>query len=144
MLRTPPGPRRDGDGEARGPPGETATPHPGGALMTFYFNFHHRISDGLVRAALKRLETRLMSLLSDKIAETNASFDAALGRVQGDVQDLNNQVADLKGKVEQGAVTPEDLAALDALRDRIDALDPTKPAVLPEAPAEAISPTPEV
>ena len=112
--------------------------------MTFHFNFHHRLSDGLVRAALKRLETRLMSVLSDKIAETNASFDAALGRVQGDVEDLNNQVADLKIKVEQGAVTPEDLAALDTLRDRIDALDPTKPAVLPEVPAAEPSPTPEV
>lgn len=25
--------------------------------MTFHFNFHHRLSDGLMRAALKRLET---------------------------------------------------------------------------------------
>ena len=112
--------------------------------MTFHFHFHHRLSDGLMRAALKRLETRLMSLLSDKIAETNASFDAALGRVQGDVEDLNNQVADLKVKVEQGEVTPGDLAALDALRNRIDALDPTNPGVLPEAPAEELPPSPEV
>ena len=79
-----------------------------------------------------------------KIAETNASFDAALGRVQGVVDALNAKVADLKVDVARGVAAPEDLAALDALRDRIDALDPTKPAVLPGVPAQVSSPTPDV
>lgn len=144
MPRTPPSPSQGGDGEARGPPGETASTPPRRCMMTFHFHFHHRLSDGLMRATLKRLETRLMSVLSDKIAETNASFDAALGRVQGVVDALNAKVADLKVDVARGVAAPEDLAALDALRDRIDALDPTKPAVLPEGPAEVSSPTPAV
>ena len=112
-------------------------------MITFKFNLHHRLSDGPVRAALKRLETRLMSILSDKIAETNASFDAALGRVQGVVEALHSKVADLEADVAKGVATADDLAALDALRSRIDALDPTKPAVLIGSPAEVSSMSPE-
>ncbi len=112
--------------------------------MTFHFHFHHRLPDGLMRAALKRLETRLMSVLSDKIAETNASFDAALGRVQGVVEALHSKVADLEADVAKGVATADDLAALDAFRDRIDALDPTNSAILPDGPADGSSPTPEV
>ncbi len=112
--------------------------------MTFHFHFHHRLSDGLMRVALERLETRLMSVLSDKIAGTNASFDAALGRVQGVVEALHSKVADLEADVAKGVATADDLAALDALRSRIDALDPTKPAILPIGPAEVSSPTLEV
>jgi len=112
--------------------------------MTFQFNFHHRLTGGRVRAALERLETRLMSVLSEKIAETNASFDAALGRVQGVVEALHSKVADLEADVAKGVATADDLAALDALRGRIDALDPTKSAVLPAGPSEVSSPTPEV
>ncbi len=85
-----------------------------------------------------------MSVLSDKIAEMNASLDAALGRVQGVVEALHSRVADLEADIAQGVVSPVDLAALNALRNRIDALDPTKPAVLPEGPVEVASPTPEV
>jgi len=103
--------------------------------MTFHINFHPRLSDGHILAALKRMETRLMSKLSDKIAETNASFDAALGRVQGAVEALHSKVADLEADVANGVATADDLAALDALRTRIDALDPTKSAVLPDVPA---------
>ena len=113
-------------------------------MITFHFHFHHRLSDGLMRTALKRLETRLMSVLSDKIAETNTSFDAALGRVQWVVEALHSRLADLEADVAQGVATADDLAALDALRNRIDALDPTRPAVLSEGPAEVSSPTPEV
>ncbi len=140
MRPTPP----DGAGEARGPPGASASPSTLRCLMTFHFNFHHRLPDGLMRAALKRLETRLMSVLSDKIAEANASFDAAVGRMRGVVDALNAEVADLKSEVARGVATSDDLAALDALRNRIDALDLSSPAVLPEPPAEQASPTPEV
>ncbi len=111
--------------------------------MTFHFHFHHRNSDGPMQGVLERLETRLMSALSDKIAGTNASFDAALGRVQGVVEALHARVADLEADVAKGVATSDDLAALDLLRNRIDALDPTKPAVLPDVPADGSSPSPE-
>jgi hypothetical protein len=103
--------------------------------MTFPFTFHNRLRDGLMRAALERLETRLMSMLSDKIAKMNASLDAALGRVLGVVEAFHARIADLEADVTNGVATADDLAALDALRSRIDALDPTKPAVLAEVPA---------
>jgi hypothetical protein len=113
-------------------------------MMTFRFHLHPRLADGLWRAARNQLDTRLMFVLSDKIAETNTSFDAALGRVQGVVEALHSKLADLEADVARGVATADDLAALDALRNRIDALDPTRPAVLSEGPAEVSSPTPEV
>lgn len=112
--------------------------------MTFHLHLHDDSSDGPARASLKQLETRLMSMLSAKIADTNASFDAALGRVQGVVEALHAKVADLEDDIAKGVATDEDLAALDALRNRIDALDPTKPAILPDEPADESSPIPEV
>jgi hypothetical protein len=84
------------------------------------------------------LEEKIMSQITDKVAEINVSLDAALVRVQEDVDALKAQVADLEAKVAGGVATPEDLAVLDALKARIDALDPTSPAVLPpeEPPTE--------
>lgn len=70
-----------------------------------------------------------MSALSDKIAETTVAMDAAIARVQEDVAALRQQIADLETRVAQNP-TPEDLAALDALKAKADALDPVVNAVL--------------
>lgn len=95
-------------------------------------------------AALETLKGQLMSVFTAAIADANAAFDLALERVRADVDDLNAQVADLKIRVADGTATAEDLDALRQLTGRINALDPTKPEVLPDvevtettAPADA-------
>lgn len=79
---------------------------------------------------------RLMSALSDQIAEVKTSTDESIARVQADVTDLQAQIDDLKAKV----ATPEDLAALDAIQARLDGLDPVKPTTLPEGGGEPPAP----
>lgn len=71
-----------------------------------------------------------MSALSDKLAEVGAAVDAAIVRVQEDVVALRQQIADLEAKVSENP-TPADMAALDALKAKADALDPVVSAVLP-------------
>lgn len=71
---------------------------------------------------------QIMSVLTDKIAEVQASQDEAIARVMEDVAAQQAEIDDLKTKV----TTPEDIAALDAIQAKNDALDPIKPAVLPE------------
>jgi predicted nucleic acid-binding Zn-ribbon protein len=82
------------------------------------------------RADLKALEHRLMSALSDKIAEATAKVDAATARVQTDVAALKKQIADLQAKVDAGGATQADLDAIQALEDKVDALDPTSPGTI--------------
>jgi hypothetical protein len=77
---------------------------------------------------LADLERTLMSQLSDKIAEVTRTQDEAIARVQEDVSDLQRQIDDLRTKV----TTPEDIAALDAIQVKNEALDPISPVVLPE------------
>ncbi len=74
-----------------------------------------------------------MSVLSDAIAAANASADAAVARVQTDVQSLKDQIAALQAQIDAGGSTPADLTNLAALQAKLDALDPTVPAVLPPA-----------
>lgn len=98
--------------------------------------------------ALQRLFERLedeVSQLSQKISDLNAAFDAALARVQGDVDTLNTKVAELQAKVDSGVATDQELADLDALKTRIEALDPTKDTVLPPegGPDTEAPPAPE-
>jgi primosomal protein N'' len=72
-----------------------------------------------------------MSALSEKLAALSAAADEAIARVQVDVDDLKAKIAELEAK----ATTDQDLEALDALKAKLDALDPTKPDTLPEEPA---------
>ncbi len=81
-------------------------------------------------------ETRdwIMSVLSDAIAKLNASADAAITRVQADLDQLHAQIAALQATVDSGGATPADLQALADLQAKIDGkLDPS----LPPAPAAA-------
>jgi hypothetical protein len=72
-----------------------------------------------------------MSVLSDKISAVGVALDKALARVDEDVLALVAKIAELQALIDAGGATPEDIAALDALKEKLDALDPTKPAVLP-------------
>jgi hypothetical protein len=73
------------------------------------------------------LERTLMSQLSDKIAEVTRTQDEAIARVQEDVSDLQRQIDDLRTRV----TTPEDIAALDAIQVKNEALDPISSTTLP-------------
>ena len=88
----------------------------------------------VTRHDLDVLRNLLMSVISDKIAEVTTSVDAALVRVQDDVTALNTKIAELQAQVDSGLATPADIAALDELKVKLDALDPTSPVVIPEPP----------
>lgn len=97
---------------------------------------------------IAKLKGEIMSELSDKLAEIDASLDAALARVREDVDALNAEIADLKQKVSDGTATAADMEMLASLKARIDALDPTTTATLPTEPTpaeptvEEVPPTP--
>jgi hypothetical protein len=80
---------------------------------------------------------QVMSEFSDKIAAVQNSADNSIARVEGDVRDLQTQIDELKGRVS----TPEDMAALDKIQAKLDALDPVKPATLPEGETPPTPPT---
>jgi hypothetical protein len=71
----------------------------------------------------------LMSQITDKVTELNASLDAATARITADI-------ATLQAKIDAGGASAEDIAALDALNARIKAIDPIpdSPPVDPNAP----------
>jgi hypothetical protein len=94
--------------------------------------YHHFGPDSpSVAQLLAKLETRIVGVLSDKIAAASTSADGAIGRVQTDVTALRAQVALLQQQVDSGTASEADLAALDGLTAKLDALDPTSPVVLP-------------
>lgn len=80
----------------------------------------------------ERLEV-FMSELSDEIAKLTGKMDDAEKRDQEHNAALADQIAGLQQQIEDlknasgGAATPEDLAAIKALEDRLDALDPATP-----------------
>jgi hypothetical protein len=81
---------------------------------------------------LDALGDRIVSALSDAIAAASKSADDAIARVQSDVAALDATIEALQAKIDQGTATPEDIAAVQALQAKLDALDPTSPEVLPE------------
>ena len=88
-------------------------------------------SPPLTPADLDALGELIMSVLSDKLAAVNASLDAAVARVQSDVAGLTQQIATLQALVDGGAATPDELQALDDLKAKLDAIDPSSPQTLP-------------
>lgn len=73
----------------------------------------------------------IMSQLSQLIADLEVSVESAIQRVQEDVGALTMQIAELEEKVAAGEASPEDLAALQALKAKVDGIDPINPATLP-------------
>jgi hypothetical protein len=99
-------------------------------LLQYLSSYPTGGAPGATAESLARLETAV-SALSDKIAKLTEATDKALARVQVDVDKLNATIAELKVKVEEGTATPEDIAALEAVEAKLNALDPTVDAVLP-------------
>lgn len=85
---------------------------------------------------LSQLKDQIMSEVTDKIAAVEKSQDEAIARVREDVAAQQAEIDDLKTKV----TAPEDIAALDRIRAKNEALDPLKPAVLPESGGEPPAP----
>ena len=93
-------------------------------------NIHHDIHK------LIHIGEQIMTAIADFAAAQNAfndRMDVAIADLQADIKFLNDQIAALQAN----AVTPEDLAALEALKvraaamaDKLDALD----ALTPPAP----------
>lgn len=75
-----------------------------------------------------------MSVISDKIQAANDSADAAIARVQVDVQTFRDEIARLQALVDAGTATQADLDALDALKAKTDALDPISDSTLSDVP----------
>lgn len=121
-------------------------------------HFFHHFPDNantclpVTRHEFEHLET-LMSEITDKLAiltaaqdVTDTKLDAFVVRhtdevavVTAELADLHAQIVALQALVDAGG-TPADVAALDALiareathQARLDGLDPTSPAVLPES-----------
>jgi hypothetical protein len=92
----------------------------------------------VTKSDLKETEQKIMSAISDFAAKQTAfndRVDVAITDLQGDVQTLNDTIAQLQSS--PGAITPEDQALLDGLQTRaesittkleaLDALTPPKP-----------------
>jgi len=90
---------------------------------------------------LTTLGEKIMTAVSDYAAAQNAfndQMDASIADLQGDVQNLNDQIAKLVAS--QGQLSAEDQASLDALSarsksisDKLAALDALTPPVPPVA-----------
>lgn len=88
------------------------------------------------------MEERIMSAISqfaDQMKAFNDRMDTAVADLQGDVKNLNDQIAALQNST--GTITPADQALLDgiqaragAIADKLDALDALTPPVTPSAP----------
>lgn len=82
---------------------------------------------------------RIMSAISDFNDKLQAFFtrqDTAIADLQGDIENLDNQITQLKNQL--GTVTPADQALLDGIvsrvstvSDKLDALDALTPPVTP-------------
>lgn len=72
-----------------------------------------------------------MSQLSDSIAAVKVAAQAAIQRVQSDVDALNAKIQALQATALSGGGTPEQMQDLADAKAMLDALDPTKPDVIP-------------
>jgi cell division septum initiation protein DivIVA len=80
-----------------------------------------------IRLKIDELMRYKMSELSDKLDALKLAQDAAVVRVQEDVENLQDQIDDLRQRV----TTADDIAKIDEMQAVVDALDPLKPEVLP-------------
>jgi hypothetical protein len=94
--------------------------HPPG----FVLHVHHFLHYPHLEAEMAKIATKLTSL--------EKSVDESIARVMQDVEKLRTRITGL----EQDQATDEDLARLDAIQAKLDALDPEKDATLPSEPSE--------
>ena len=77
-----------------------------------------------------------MAELTDAINSLREEVRETATNTRSKVDELNARITALEAKP---VVTPEDIEAINAIRAEVDAIDPTKPAVLPPE-----NPTPEI
>ena len=91
-------------------------------------------------AALKATEAQQtqeiasMATIMERLDTTTQKADAAIARVEEDVAALRAEIEALKQAAINRPLNAEEEAKLAALEAKLDALDPTKPDVLPEEP----------
>lgn len=70
--------------------------------------------------------------IDELITELNTELDGAVTRIQEDVTNYEARIAALQAKIDAGLqLTPEQEAALEDLKTKLAAIDPTNPNVLP-------------
>lgn len=103
-----------------------------------WFKSHHALA---TKQDLENAKVQIMSVISEFAAKQkgfNDRLDAAICGLTGDVQTLNDKIAELQNS--RGSITPEDQALLDAIETRseliaskLEALDAM---TLPEIPMD--------
>lgn len=95
-------------------------------------NINHRVTiEGGLNQAAKDWIMATIEELNAKVAEVGAKVQAAADRAIANSQSLNTQIADLRSKLEASGAPPETMAALQAIEDTADKIDPTTATVLP-------------
>lgn len=92
----------------------------------------------LIKKGLEKVMSAI-SDFADKMKVHNDHVDIAISGLQGDVAELNRQIAALQAS--QGQITPADQALLDeiearaaTIHDKLDALDALTPPAVPVVP----------
>jgi hypothetical protein len=70
-----------------------------------------------------------MAKLTDAVVALQTEVRETAANTKAKVEELNARIAALEAKE---VVTDEDLAAIEQIRMEVDAIDPTKPVILPE------------
>jgi polyhydroxyalkanoate synthesis regulator phasin len=83
---------------------------------------------------VRRTGRGIVSNLTDKLDGAEKAMNEAETRITTHVSELKQQIADLEAELGQNP-TPEDLARIDVLRDRLAALDPSDPTTMGAARA---------
>ena len=78
---------------------------------------------GVSLAELLAMEARIMSKLSDTLAELKTAMDGATVRVNTDLAALNDTIAGLLAQIDAGTATDADFTLLSELLDSAKALD---------------------
>ncbi len=116
--------------------------------IEIHWERHHELLERLVKRIeqLIELQTQIMATASEAIkafaaatAAFNDRIDTAVTDLQGDVKNLQDQIAVLQSS--SGQISPEDQATLDGIQarastvaDKLDALDALTPPVAPPTP----------
>jgi cob(I)alamin adenosyltransferase len=95
------------------------------ATVPVTFTFGPLVLNGTMD--ITALMERIMSVLSDKLAELDTHLTTAETRVSADLADLKQKLADLQAQVAAGGATQADLDKIAELESRIDALDQAAP-----------------
>lgn len=82
-------------------------------------------------AAISQEGDTIMSALSDKIAVVGTAIDDEAARILATQAALQAKIDALQATIDAGGASAADLAALDALKTKLDQIDPATPSVVP-------------